>query len=149
MRPSVLPIVCFNHKGGKNEQVANQIATCFNCPAVLPGYDLSLFNPIIFVVPNTGDEEIPLPMESYLIRLTVRGLSYHLCELGNFQGTPNYVTCGRVVKRVLADLGWKELSAVRIDSYPNLDESAFKEWLSLLGDSDASLSVPVTVVDHH
>lgn len=116
---------------GNNYLVAQRIASRFNCdiaPATsapsLDGHDQ-----IVVVLSNTGDEELPQPMEDFLYGLTVRDRQYAVCELGNYFGFENYSGCKKVAIKLLDRLGWHKVSDVSLDSLPTLDIGGLDAWL--------------------
>jgi flavodoxin len=127
-------LVIHNHKKGNNQTVANIIAEHFNCSVESADSTPSIkeFETIIFVVPNTGDEELPEQMEKYLIQMNEKNKKYIVCELGNYFGFENYCGCKKVVFKILDALGWKRISDVSIDSLPFLDTNALQTWLDQL-----------------
>ncbi len=125
------PIVLYSHHGGNSHKAAVTIAQRLQCLSfvIRDAPDVSLYSPIILVIPNTGDEELPQQVEDYLCGLAVRGKPYHLCELGSYFGLDEYQGCKLVVTRLLADLGWRQLSVVSIDSFPTIDMRHLREWI--------------------
>lgn len=111
--------------------MAETIARRFGCGFAvvsdrpsLVGHDL-----VIIVVPNTGDEELPEPMEEFLFDLTETGKRYAVCELGNYFGFESYCGCKKVVFSVLDGLGWHRVGDVSLDSLPTLDRDGLERWL--------------------
>lgn len=90
---------------------------------------ISEHNTIIFVIPNTGDEEIAQPMEDFLYDLKIRAKRYHICELGNHLGMDNYIGCKKAVIQILNGLDWVRISDVSVDSMPTLDTDQLYKWL--------------------
>lgn len=127
-------IVLHNNKRGNNQRVATMLAARFRCPTVAAedNPDLAPHDPIIIVVGNTGDEELPQPMENYLCGLTVTSKNYHICELGNYFGFENYKGCKKVAISLLTVLGWRKISDVSIDSLPALDTESLEEWANVI-----------------
>jgi len=130
-------IVLHNNNRGNNQKVATMLAERFRCPTVAAedNPDLAPHDPIILVIGNTGDEELPQPMEDYLFGLTVTGKRYHVCELGNYFGFENYKGCKKVAMKLLDALGWKKLSDVSLDSLPTLDTESLEAWASAIPQS--------------
>ena len=128
----MLPVVIYSHNGGNAQRVADIVAGKLACPlyTVTAAPDVSQYSPIIFVIPNRGDEELPAQVEDYLCGLTVRGKPYHLCELGSFFGLEEYKGCKVVIERLLWSLGWSVLSVVSVDSTPTVDMAAVEGWLN-------------------
>jgi flavodoxin len=91
----------------------------------LENYDI-----IIIVVANAGDEELPPPMENFLVNLTLVNKHYLVVELGNYFGLENYFGCRLIVSGILDKLNWTKLNETTIDSTPNLDEEAIDNWLN-------------------
>ena len=131
-------IILHNSKKGNNYIVAKILAKNFNCKTATPEDcpRLSKFNTIIIVVSNTGDEELPQPMEDYLAKLKIKNKKYIVCELGNYFGFENYSGCKKIVFKILNDLGWEKISDISLDSVPSLDKRSLKKWLSTLNKND-------------
>jgi hypothetical protein len=127
-------IVLCNGRKGNNYLVATILAQRFDCGVVTAEENPALqpFNPIILVIPNRGDEELPQPMEEYLLELSVRNKDYLICELGNYFGFENYCGCKKVACRILDNLGWTRLADVSIDSLPELDRDSLDKWLETI-----------------
>ena len=95
--------------------------------------DLSSHAVVVFVVANTGDEELQQPMEDFLAALTVEGKMFAICELGNYFGFErDCFGCKVIARKVLVQLGWGEISDVSIDSMPTLDEKRLQVWIEEL-----------------
>jgi len=83
----------------------------------------------MFVLSNTGDEELPQPMEDYLYNLSIREKKYLVCELGNYFGLENYCGCKKVLFKLLERLCWKKISDTSIDSMPELNRTDLDKWI--------------------
>ena len=112
--------------------VARIIADNLKCPLLAAEDDppLNGLDDIIIVLSNTGDEEMPQPMEDFLASMVVRGKRYVVCELGNYFGFENYSGCKKEVFKIAQALEWKLLSDVSIDSYPAVDEESLQRWIA-------------------
>jgi flavodoxin len=124
------PLVIHNHESGNNRIAAEFLANQLKCEAVSVAKVpcIESYEPIVFVVPNIGDEELPQPMEDYLFHMKTRGKKYYICELGNYFGFENYNGCKKVAIKLLAKLDWIKISDVSIDSMPKLDISSLESW---------------------
>jgi flavodoxin len=89
---------------------------------------LDNFDFIFFIVPNVGDEELPEPIESYLLSLKTKNKKYFLCELGNYFGF-EYKGCKNIVFNFLDSLGWEKQSEISLDSVPSIDKKNLKKWI--------------------
>lgn len=144
------PIVIFDHVGGCGETVARLAAEQLTTTAVIPTPDLDLaaYDPIILIVSNRGDEELPHVLEDWLHQLQTTCKSYYLCELWNNFGLPGYQGCAKIAHMILQRLGWQCCLSVSIDAMPALDQQALSDWLNQLGDAQPAGSVAVPVVEH-
>ena len=127
-------IVIHNSKKGNNYLIATILAEYFKCeisPVEENPY-LENHDVIIFVISNTGDEELPKTIEDYLYLLNVKNKKYIICELGNYFGFENYNGCKKVAFKILDALGWEKISDISLDSLPNLDLDSLKNWLDKL-----------------
>lgn len=91
--------------------------------------DLENYDTIVVVTANTGDEELPAPMENFLTGLTLTGKSYLVVEIGNYFGLDTYVGCRRVITGLCGKLGWNLLGVTQVDSVPSVDTAALGVWL--------------------
>jgi len=87
------------------------------------------FETVIIVVSNTGDEELPQPMEDYLFSLKTTNKKYIICELGNYFGL-DYKGCKSIVFKILEKLNWEKISDASVDSFPKLDNESLDKWMS-------------------
>ena len=124
-------LVLHSHLGGNNHEAAITLGWQLGgtVMAVSEVPDVSLFDVIVFVIPNQGDEELPKAVEDFLVNLQIRDKPYYLCELGNYFGLESYVGCKRVAKELLARLGWRCVNDISIDAVPVLDRAALKVWI--------------------
>ena len=125
-------LILHNHKNSNNHRVAKKIASYFNCEctSVSDNPNLEDFETITFVMGNTGDEELPQPMEDFLLNLKTRNKKYLICEIGNYFGLESYVGCKKIASRMLNDLDWTKVSDISLDSVPDLDLSSLDKWLA-------------------
>lgn len=125
--------------------VAKTISAHLSCEFVTAedNPDINTHDIVIFVIPNTGDEEIVQPMENYLLGLTgTCPKQYAVCELGNYFGFENYCGCKKVAFKILDTFNWTLFSDVSLDSLPKLDEAGLEKWLVELDYSIKALSRP-------
>ena len=84
---------------------------------------------VVIVCPTYGDEELPLPMEDYLLTITDRNQMFAVCELGN--SLNNHVFgAGKIIRKLLIDkLNWQEiLRPLFVDSFPVINWESLKIW---------------------
>ena len=126
-------VILHNNKTGNNWIVAKKIANLINCKTIAISEEKSINiyeeDVIIFILSNTGDEEISQPMEDFLYNLNIKKKKYAVCELINYFGLGNYCGCKKVLFKFLDNLGWKKLSDLSLDSVPNIDEEKLNLWI--------------------
>jgi flavodoxin len=123
-------LVIYSHKGGKNEIVASIISKSLECESKCaqdcPNIRDSKI--IIFVAPNTGDEELTNELEKFLLQIEEKNKNYIVCELGNYLGF-EYSGCKNTIFKLMKKLDWNLISHKSIDSFPTLDTEDLLEWI--------------------
>jgi flavodoxin len=122
--------VLFYSRGGRSLEVAKS----FNLPMlnVCDSPKLENLKKIIIVCPTYGDEELPLTMEDYLIRLKTKKKIYSVCELGNYFGHEKEFGVIKIIDFILKELNWKKVSSLSLDSVPEVDWKELKKWTKKL-----------------
>jgi flavodoxin len=130
-KPLNIAVIYNSPKNKNSKKIAKKIHNHFkNCEVFnsLQDPDLSFFDFIFFIIPNVGDEEIPLEMENYLCSIETINKKYFLCELGNFFGF-EYKGCKGIVIQILNKLNWQLISEISIDSVPKIDIKKVNKWI--------------------
>lgn len=126
-------IIC-NSKSGNSFKVASVFGWDVLTATEMP--DLSLYCFVLFVVANTGDEELQPEMERFLLSLRVQNKTYAICELGNYFGYErDCFGCKQIVQSLLRNLNWKEKANISIDSLPTMNIEIVKKWAKELNET--------------
>lgn len=132
-------LVLCSRLGGNNHEAATAIGWRLGgtVMAVTEQPDVRLYDLVIFVIPNQGDEELPQAVEDFLVNLQVRRKRYYLVEIGNYFGLESYAGCKKTAIALLRRLDWEKVGDVSIDSVPELDRKALYDWIAeVLNGSD-------------
>lgn len=124
--------IIYYSKSGRTKKVANKFnLDKFRIPKEIPNEDYDLY---IFLCPTYGDEELPLPMEDFLINLKLKNKKYCVCELGNYYGYDDYeFGAYKLIKFMLNKLNWQEFyNPLSLDSMPNINWKSFDCWITNL-----------------
>lgn len=84
--------------------------------------------------PTYGDAELPLDMEDFLQKLTIRDKRFIICELGNYYGYDDYQFGAlKIIKNHLITLGWREdMEGFSLDSLPKVNWNSYYSWCERL-----------------
>ena len=121
-------LVLYDTVRGKSRKVARRLG--FNMASITDNECLDRYGLVIFVCPTYGDEELPGPMEDFLVSLDIRSKSYAICELGNYYGYEDK-TFGamKIIKHHLELLDWCEVvEPLSLDSMPHIDWTEVDVW---------------------
>lgn len=127
-----MKIIVLHHSNqGNNFFVAKEISKKIKCDihVIKDVINLENYNIIIFVLSNTGDEELMPQMEEFLEQLLIKNKKYILCELGSYFGIGKYHGCKKIAIQILDNLNWIKLTDMSLDSTPELDKEKLEKWL--------------------
>jgi len=123
-------VLYFSSSSGKSLKVAKSFNMLLLDVEKNP--NIKKYKNIIIVCPTYGDEELPLAMEKYLLKLKLKNKNYAVCELGNFFGFEKEFGALRIIKYQLSLLGWNLIDEISIDSNPDIDWEVFENWKNKL-----------------
>jgi flavodoxin len=125
-------IILFSHEGGMVYKVATKLSESLKIPKVSSQTfpNLENYSLVIIVTSNYGDEELPLPMEQFLLKIKEKNKFFTIIELGNYYGYDEYnFGAQKIIKNYLQSLDLQEFfPSLSLDSFPKMDIGLFLSW---------------------
>lgn len=119
-------ITLYDSIHGKSKKVASLLPNHIHVSNIkkIEKYDF-----FIFICPTYGDEELPIEMENFIIKLKTKNKYYTICELGNYFGDTYDFGAKIIIEKLLQNLNWKKFHpCLSLDSMPNIQWNDFYKW---------------------